>query len=74
MKNYGTISAEADQQCECCGRYHRTLYCIDGRWMGKNCKAGYEHYKIDSDINSFYWHGYETQYNKIKAMIENSRG
>lgn len=68
MKTYETIPAEADQRCDCCGRYHRKLYYMNGFWLGNNCLADYRHYLIDKDAKSLYWHGYEANYRKVMIM------
>lgn len=69
MKQTETLPAESDQPCACCGRYHRKMKKIDGLWMGSTCAEHYEHYKWDKNINSLYWHGYESQYRKVAKMF-----
>jgi len=39
------IEANADRACDCCKRVHRTLYNVDGYWMGKNCSEDYKSFK-----------------------------
>ncbi len=72
MRQINTMPAETDTACYCCNRHHRKLYLIDGLWLGENCAENYRNYKINSNVNSIYWHGYEKTHAKVQRMITNA--
>jgi len=63
------IPANGEKPCDCCNRLHRTLYLLDGYWMGKACAEDYTLYKIDSNITSLYWRGWEKKHAKVQRML-----
>lgn len=67
-----TIPAEAERQCDCCGRIHRKLICIDGFWMGQTCAGDYKLYLRNDgkDINSILWKGHEKVFLKVEKMVK----
>ena len=68
-KRISTFPMESDKPCALCGRYHRKLYNVDGYWLGRNCAENYKDYQRDKNPKSIIWHGYEREYNNVKAMI-----
>jgi len=64
------IPANGDKPCDCCKRFHRKLYLLDGYWMGDTCAEQYSFYQRDSKLTSLYWRGYEKQHAKVKRMLE----
>ena len=74
MSDKNIIPANSDKPCACCNRIHRKLFLIDGLWFGKNCAEDYKLYKIDSNIKSLYWRGYESKHAKISKMMTARNG
>jgi hypothetical protein len=72
MKNFGTLPAEADRPCDCCGRMHRKLFYVDAYWMGKSCATDYSLYKRSDgkDVASLVWKGYESKFYKVQKMVK----
>jgi hypothetical protein len=63
------IPANGEKPCDCCLRFHRKLFLVDGYWMGGTCADHYTFYMRESDITSSYWRGYEKQHAKVKRMV-----
>jgi hypothetical protein len=63
------IPANGEKACDCCGRFHRKLYFLDGYWMGQTCAEDYTLYKRNADITSLYWRGYEKKHAKVRRML-----
>lgn len=64
-----TLPAQSDQPCDCCRRFHRKLYLLDGYWLGKNCANSYTIYLRHSHPDSVVWRGYEKKHAQIKKML-----
>lgn len=72
MKHH-TIPANGDKPCDCCLRFHRKLYFVDGYWMGETCVDDYTFYRRDANITSLYWKGWEKKHAKVKRMLEGKK-
>ncbi len=64
------IPANGEKPCDCCLRFHRKLYLVDGYWMGTTCAEDYKLYMQDSDITGITWRGWEKRHAKVKRMLE----
>lgn len=70
MSSANTIPAESGRACDCCGRTHRTLIlCAGGFWLGKQCAADLERFRLDSNIKSLAWRGYEPKHAQLEKML-----
>jgi hypothetical protein len=68
MKNH-PIPANGEKPCDCCGRFHRKLYYVDGYWLGTSCAEQYGFYCQTPQVTNIVWRGYEKQYAKVKRMV-----
>lgn len=64
------IPANDEKSCDCCGRFHRKLFLVDGYWMGNACAEDYTLYMQTPEITNVCWRGWEKKHAKVKRMVE----
>jgi len=64
------IPANDEKNCDCCGRFHRKLFFMDGYWMGNTCADDYTIYMRFPKITDVVWRGWEKKYAKVQAMLQ----